>query len=152
MNARSLLIATFAFATTLVIGSSHSSPAQILPTTKPAEHVKIIQGPNVESAVPNMAILRWTSSNPGGPDEHYAVAHYGTDPGHLSETAKSHIRLNRNHPDTVFRVRLIGLKPQTTYYYWVTSMGADGINDPAKSDINQFTTPPPGKVIKPDTK
>jgi len=61
-----------------------------------------------------MAILRWTSSNPGGDDEHYALAHYGTDPGNLSETANL-IRLNRNHPDTIFRVRLVGLKPQTTY-------------------------------------
>ena len=67
--------------------------------------------------------------------------------GERSETAKSHIRLNRNHPDTIFRVRLVGLKPQTTYYYWVTSMGADGRNDSVKSGINQFTTPAPGKVI-----
>jgi hypothetical protein len=76
-------------------------------------------------------------------DEHYAVAYYGTDLGNLRETARSHIRLNRNHPETIFRVRLIGLKPQTTYYYWVTSMGADGKNDPVKSGINQFTTPAP---------
>jgi hypothetical protein len=94
-----------------------------------------------------MAILRWTSTNPGGDDEHYAVAHYGADPSRLNETAKSHIRLNRNHPDTVFRVRLVGLKPHTTYYYWVTSMGGDGRDDPVKSRINQFTTPRPGHVI-----
>jgi hypothetical protein len=98
-----------------------------------------------------MAILRWTSTNPGGDDEHLAVAHYGTNAGNLNQTAKSHIRLNRNHPETIFRVRLIGLKPETTYYYWVTSMGADGTIDPVKSGINQFTTPPPGKVIIVDT-
>jgi hypothetical protein len=121
--------------------------AQLLPPTKPAAHVKIIKGPALESAAPNMAILRWTSTNPGGDDEHYAVAHYGTDPHDLSEAARSHIRLNRNHPETIFRVRLIGLKPQTTYYYWVTSMGSGGRIDPVKSGINQFTTPGPGKVI-----
>jgi hypothetical protein len=44
-------------------------------------------------------------------------------------------------------VRLVGLQPQTTYYYWVTSMGADGKVDPVKSGINQFSTAAPGKVI-----
>jgi hypothetical protein len=130
-----------------IILSWNPSAAQLLPPTKPVEHVKIINGPALESAVPNMAILRWTSTNPGGDDDHFAVAHYGTDPGNLSETAKSHIRLNRYHPETIFRVRLVGLKPQTTYYYWVTSMGADGRNDPGKSSINKFTTPAPGRVI-----
>jgi hypothetical protein len=147
MYARRFLLATLAVATALAIGFSYPSPAQILPPTKPAEHVKIIHGPSLESAVPRMAILRWTSTNPGGDDEHYAVAHYGTDPRDLRQTAKSHIRLNRNHPETMFRVRLAGLKPQTTYYYWVTSMGSDGTNDGVKSGINQFTTPGPGKRI-----
>jgi phosphodiesterase/alkaline phosphatase D-like protein len=147
MNVRRFLLPTLAVVAAVVIGSSKPPAAQILPPAKPAEHVKIIHGPSLESAAPNMAILRWTSTNPGGDDEHYAVAHYGTHPGNLSQTAKSHIRLNRNHPDTIFRVRLVGLNPQTTYYYWVTSMGADGRNDPVKSGINHFATPAPGKVI-----
>jgi Purple acid Phosphatase, N-terminal domain len=75
-----------------------------------------------------------------GDDEHYAVAHYGTDPRNLNETAKSHIRLNRNHPETIFRVRIAGLKPQTAYYYWVTLMGSDGTNDGMTSGVNQFAT------------
>jgi Purple acid Phosphatase, N-terminal domain len=122
------------------------SGAQIPPPAKPAGHVKMIKGPELESAGPNMAILQWTSTNPGGDDEHYAVAHYGTDPRNLKETAKSLIRLNRYHPETIFRVRLVGLKPQTAYYYWVTSVGADGRSDPVKSKINKFTTPPHGAV------
>ena len=40
-----------------------------------------------------------------------AVAHYGTDPKDLSQTAKNHIRLNHGHPETIFRVRMEGLKP-----------------------------------------
>jgi hypothetical protein len=51
---------------------------------------------------------------PGGSDDHWAVAHYGTDPQNLNQMAKSHIRLNQAHPDTVFRVRVLGLKPGTT--------------------------------------
>jgi Purple acid Phosphatase, N-terminal domain len=146
MHAKRLLPTTLAIVAAVVI-TSKPAAAQLLPPTKPAEHVKIIHGPSLESAVANMAILRWTSTNPGGDDEHYAVAHYGTDPANLTQTAKSHIRLNRNHPDTIFRVRLVGLTPQTTYYYWVTSMGADGRNDPVKSGINQFTTPAPGQRV-----
>jgi Purple acid Phosphatase, N-terminal domain len=70
----------------------------------------------------DLAIIRWTTNSPGGSDDHFAVIHYGTDPMKLSQTAKSHIRLNRGHPQTIFRVRLDGLKPQTTYYYTVTSV------------------------------
>jgi len=100
--------------------------AQILPPQKRAEHVEITNAPELEWAVSYMAIVRWTTTNPRGDDEHYGVVHYGTDPDDLSQTAKGHIRLNRTHPETIFRVRLMGLKPQATYYYKVSSMGEDG--------------------------
>jgi phosphodiesterase/alkaline phosphatase D-like protein len=67
--------------------------------------------------------------------------HYGTDPKHLSETAKSHIRLNQNHSYTVFRVSVHGLQPQTTYYYTVDSMQATGQSDGVKSKLARFTNP-----------
>jgi phosphodiesterase/alkaline phosphatase D-like protein len=126
---------------------SNQSVAQILPPASKAAYVKIIEGPTLEMAHDDVAIVRWTSTNPGGDDEHYGIAHYGTDPHDLSQVAKSHTRLNRNHPETMFRVRLIGLKPDTTYYYWVTSMGSGGTNDGVKSGINHFTSPAPGKRI-----
>jgi Purple acid Phosphatase, N-terminal domain len=133
----------------LVGGVLSSSPAvaQLLPPTKQAEHVKIIKGPALEIALDSLAIVRWTSTNPGGDDDHFAIAHFGTDPSDLSQTAKSHIRLNRTHPETIFRVRISGLKPQTTYYYWVTSMGGDGKSDGVKSAVNKFTTPGAGQRI-----
>jgi Purple acid Phosphatase, N-terminal domain len=127
--------------------SSSPTAAQLLPPAKKAEHVKIIKGPALEIALDNLAIVRWTSTNPGGDDEHFAVAHYGTNPTDPSQTAKSHIRLNRAHPETIFRVRIINLKPQTTYYYWVTSMGGDGKSDGVKSAVNKFTTPARGQRI-----
>jgi hypothetical protein len=123
--------------------SSSPAVAQLLPPAKKAEHVKIIKGPALEIAVDNLAILRWTSTNPGGDDEHFAVAHYGTNRSDLSQTAKSHIRLNRTHPETIFRVRIPGLKPQTTYYYWVTSIGADGRSDGVKSPSTSSPLPLP---------
>ena len=39
------------------------------------------------------------------------------------------------------------LKPQTTYYYKVTSMGSGGKSDGVESAVNQFTTPAPGERI-----
>jgi phosphodiesterase/alkaline phosphatase D-like protein len=114
--------------------------SQASPTTKKAARVSIKHGPELEAATSHLAIITWTSNNPGGSPEHFAVAHYGTDAGKLTETAKSPIRLNPYHPDTVFRVRIDGLKPRTTYYYTVESMGADGANDGVKSPVKHFTT------------
>jgi phosphodiesterase/alkaline phosphatase D-like protein len=128
--------------------SSRSTVAQspytakdIPPPAKKAARVQITEGPALELFRNNEAIIRWISSNPGGTDEHFGLAKYGTDPNHLNLTAKSHIRLNRNHSYTVFRVRVDGLKPATTYYYTVDSMDADGTRDGVKSPVNQFTTP-----------
>jgi phosphodiesterase/alkaline phosphatase D-like protein len=122
------------------------APDQIIKPAPKAKHVEITQGPTLESAHDDVAIIRWTTNNPGGDDDHYAVVHYGTDPKDLSQTAKNHIRLNQSHPETIFRVRMDGLKPQTTYYYKVTSMGYDGVSDGVESSVNHFTTAAPGQV------
>jgi phosphodiesterase/alkaline phosphatase D-like protein len=114
---------------------------QILPPAKPAARVLITEGPAPESVRDNSAIIRWTSNNPGGSDEHFGVVHYGTNPEHLSQMAKSHIRLNQNHSYTVFRVRVDGLRPQTTYYYTVDSMQATGKSDGVNSNVYHFANP-----------
>src|SRR5216683_2273186 len=145
MNRLLLQLAITALAGSLLF--SNPIVAQILPPQNRAEHVQITKGPELESAVYYMAIVRWTTTNPRGDDEHYGVVHYGTDPEDLSKTARSHIRLNRTHPETIFRVRMQALKPQTTYYYKVSSMGADGQGDGVESPVNQFTTPAPGERI-----
>ena len=124
-----------------------ATKADILPPAKKASHVKIIQGPVLELATDFLVIVRWTSTNPGGDDEHFGVVHYGTSPSDLSQTAKTDTRLNRGHPETMFRVRMLGLKPRTTYYYWVSSIGADGRDDGVKSRVTKFTTPAPGQRI-----
>jgi phosphodiesterase/alkaline phosphatase D-like protein len=121
--------------------SSNPVLAQPSPTTPKTARIQITEGPALESSKDDWAIIRWTSNNPGGTDEHFGVVHYGTDPNNLSETAKSHIRLNPSHSYTVFRVRLNDLKPGTTYYYTVGSMGANGTDDGTKSGVKQFATP-----------
>ena len=145
MNRLILKLAIIAAAGSLLF----SSPivAQILPLQKRAEHVEITKEPELEIAYDDTAIVRWTSTNPRGDDEHFAVAYYGTDPNNLNQIAKSQLRLNRGHAETIFRVRMQGLKSQTTYYYKVSSMGADGEGDGVESPINHFTTPAPGERI-----
>jgi hypothetical protein len=114
--------------------------AQLIPSAKKTPHVQITEGPSLESAQDTWAIITWTSNNPGGSDEHFGVVHYGTDAKDLSQTAKSHIRLNQQHSYTVFRVRVLNLQPHTTYYYTVDSMNPDGTSDSVKSPVKQFAT------------
>ena len=111
------------------------------PANNNAARVQITEGPTLESFRNDEAIITWTSNNPGGADEHFGIVSYGTDRNQLNQTAKSHIRLNRNHSYTVFRVRVDGLKPGITYYYTVDSMGGDGTRDGVESTVYQFTTP-----------
>jgi hypothetical protein len=141
-------------AITAALGSLFSSSpivAQNPPPAPKAAHVEITKAPQLEIAIDNLAIIRWTTNNPGGDDDHLAVVHYGTDPKELNQTAKSPIRLNQTHPETIFRARLTHLKPETTYYYTVTSMGANGQSDGVESPVNKFTTPAPGERIVGDS-
>src|SRR3981189_1576389 len=104
MNKLLLKLAPIAAAGCLL--SSDPMPAQTSPTTQKAARVRIAQGPELELAKEHLTIIRWTTSNPGGSPEHYGIVHYGTDPKSLSQTAKSPIRLNPNHPSTIFRFPL----------------------------------------------
>jgi phosphodiesterase/alkaline phosphatase D-like protein len=115
--------------------------AQESPTTKKAATVRIIRGPEVERVDPDFAIVRWTCNNPGGSPEHEGVVRYGTDPKKLSQTAKSPVRLNPEHSHTVFRVRMNGLEPGTTYYYRIDSSESNGKADNVKSALKHFKTP-----------
>ena len=121
----------------------YSTPAgtQVSPTTNKVARVRLTQGPEIERADPDFAIIRWTSNNLGGSPEHYGIVRYGTNRMKLNQTAKSPIRLNPGHSYTVFRVRLEGLKPRTIYYYTVDSTEANGKDDGVESAVKHFTTP-----------
>src|SRR5439155_22901238 len=120
---------------------SMPAAAQVAPATKKTASVKITQRPEIEQANSYLTVVRWTTNNPGGSPEHYGVVHYGTNPKDLSQTAKSPIRLNPSHSDTVFRVRIQGLQPGTTYYYNVDSMEANGTSDGYNSKLKTFKIP-----------
>ena len=142
------LLLTLAITTTVGgLLASNPAAAQILPPAKRAERVEITKGPELELATDHLTIIRWTTNNPGGSDVHYGIVHYGTDPQDLSQTAKNPIRLNQGHQYTTFRVRIEGLKPQTTYYYTVTSEESNGTSDGVKSTVREFITPATGERI-----
>ena len=117
-------------------GSTHQGS-----TNPEGARLRIIQGPMIEGAPEHLTVVRWITNNPGGSPVHYGVVHYGTDAADLNRTAASPIRLNPDHSYTVFRVRMDGLKPQTTYYYSVDSTKANGNDDGVKSSIDHFTSP-----------
>ena len=137
MNKLLLRLAITATAGSLL--SLHPMVAQVSPTTPKTARVRITQGPEVELSKSFLTIIRWTTNNPGGSPEHYGIVHYGTDPKNLSQTAKSPNRLNAAHSSTIFRVRIEGLKPGTTYYYTVDSEEPNGKGDGVKSAVKQFT-------------
>jgi Purple acid Phosphatase, N-terminal domain len=147
MNRHDVKLAIAAAAASLLFSNpiaaqvSPYSPKELPPAPPPVARVRITQGPELEMARGNSAIIRWTSNNPGGSDEHFGVVHFGTNPKELSQTAKSPIRLNRNHSETIFRVRVLDLSPRTTYYYTVDSMQATGRSDGVKSPVAHFATP-----------
>ena len=108
-----------------------------VPTHKGAQ---LTAGPELESATDGLAIIRWTITNPGGTDLHYGIVHYGTDSKNLDQVAKSPNRRNPSHPDMNFRVRIVGLNSNTTYYYRVESAGATDVSDGVSSPVRTFKT------------
>ena len=108
-----------------------------VPTHKAAQFTA---GPELEVATDAFAIIRWTITNPGGTDLHYGVVHYGTDAKNLTQVAKSPNRRNPSHPDIIFRVRIMGLNSNTTYYYRVESAGATDVSDGVSSPVRTFKT------------
>jgi phosphodiesterase/alkaline phosphatase D-like protein len=108
-----------------------------VPTHKAAQ---LAAGPELETATDGLAIIRWTITNPGGTNLHYGVVHYGTDSKNLDQVAKSPNRRNPSHPDMNFRVRIMGLNSNTTYYYSVESAGATDVSDGVASPVRTFKT------------
>jgi len=107
---------------------------------KKVSRMQVVEGPVLESATHNSAIIRWKTNTGMSLIEH-SVVHYGTDPKDLSTKAESQNRWNRNLPYMIHRVNLMKLKPGTKYYYKVESVRGDGTPLGGKSNaVRQFTT------------
>ncbi|HWS61718.1 MAG TPA: fibronectin type III domain-containing protein [Steroidobacteraceae bacterium] len=133
-------ILTFAFviaAGLIPWGFADDAVMAAVPTHKA---VQLAAVPELESATDTSAIIRWTTINPGGTALHYGVVHYGTDAKNLTQVAQSPNRRNPSNPDMMFRVRIMRLNSNTTYYYKVESIGATGVSDGVPSSVKTFTT------------
>src|SRR3984885_9028524 len=133
-------ILTFAFviiAGLIPWGFADDAVMAAVPTHKAA---KLTAGPELETATETSAIIRWTTINPGGTALHYGVVHYGTDAKNLTQIAQSPNRRNPSDPDMIFRVRIMRLNSNTTYYFKVESAGATGASDGVSSSVKTFTT------------
>jgi phosphodiesterase/alkaline phosphatase D-like protein len=134
---------TFLEFTELENSKTHSAladRARAMAAAQGTESAKLTADPELEMATENMAIIRWTTTNPGGTALHFGIVHYGTDPANLSQVAKSPNRRNQSHPDMIFRVRIAGLNPQTTYYYTIESTSSTGVSDGVSSPVRTFKT------------
>ena len=118
-------------------GSADDAAMAAVPMHKAAQ---LSAGPELESATDTSAIIRWTTINPGGTALHYGVVHYGTDAMNLTQVAQSPNRRNPTNPDMIFRVRIMRLDSNTTYYYKVESTGATGASDGVSSSVKTFKT------------
>ena len=74
----SRLLAKLAIAGTVAGLLSNPIVAQILPPEKRAQHVEITKAPELELAHDDTAIVRWTTTNPRGDDEHYGPRSLGS--------------------------------------------------------------------------
>jgi phosphodiesterase/alkaline phosphatase D-like protein len=134
-------ILTFALVVTVAGLIRWRSADDLVMAAVPAHKAaRLTAGPELEVATDAFAIIRWTITNPGGTDLHYGVVRYGTDAKNLTQVAKSPNRRNPSHPDMTFRVRIMGLDPNTTYYYRVESAGATNSTDGVSSPVRTFKT------------
>jgi len=118
-------------------GLADDAATAAVPAHKPAQ---LTADPELESATDTSVIIRWTTVNPGGTALHYGVVHYGADAKNLTQVAQSPNRRNPSQPDMIFRVRIMSLNSNTTYYYTVESTGATGASDGVSSSVKTFKT------------
>jgi hypothetical protein len=110
------------------------------PASNTAARMRVIRGPELESATESSAIITWTT-NTGTSLIERSVVHYGTDPKNLNRRADSLNRWNQNLPSMIHRVSVMNLTPGTTYYYTVESVRGDDTPLGEKNNtINRFTT------------
>jgi phosphodiesterase/alkaline phosphatase D-like protein len=97
--------------------------------------VRIIDGPRVESAGNNSAVIAWTTNAASS-----SVVRYGPNPNSLNQTAQAPYADAEGAPQQTHRVRIDNLQPNTTYYFMVDSGQGEGTGTEAKSPVAQFKT------------
>jgi hypothetical protein len=97
--------------------------------------VRITQGPTVEGAGNDWAVIAWTTNTGGS-----SVVRYGTDPRNLSQTAQAPYADNDQTATQNHRVRIQGLRPGSRYYFIAVSGQGEGTGTQATSSVGEFET------------
>ena len=117
----------------LVLGLVAGAAAQLDHARHAA--VKIIDGPRVEGAGNDWAVIAWTTNEPSS-----SVIRYGTAAGALNQVAESPYADKAGANKQTHRVRITNLTPGTTYYFVVDSNQGEATGTQAMSSVSQFTT------------
>ncbi len=96
-------------------------------------NARITKGPVIEYVGPTDAVIAWSTNAKSS-----TVLRYGTAPNALDRKAE------KPWGGTNHRVKLTGLKPNTTYYFDVESEHALGTGTQAESTKASFRTPAKG--------
>ena len=109
------------------------APAPISPIGTASNAVQITNGPVVENVTDTTAEIAWSTNVNAG-----TTLHYGTDPGHLDQTA------GMPWGGLTHRVSLKNLNPNTSYYFRAESAQGQGTGTQAQAQQASFQTKPAG--------
>jgi phosphodiesterase/alkaline phosphatase D-like protein len=103
--------------------------AVVLAGAQTNTNLQITNGPTVEHADSNSAVVAWSTNTNAS-----TLLKYGTDPNNLNQTAEA------PWGGVTHRVTIHNLQPNTTYYFQVTSGQGQGTGTGATSSVSRFTT------------
>lgn len=96
--------------------------------------VQITNGPTIERANSNSAIIAWSTNQPSS-----SRVWYGTDKDNLTQLAEAPFSSGDTH-----RVEIKNLKPNTTYYFQLESQR--GLSEAEGKGVMSFRTPAQGQA------
>jgi phosphodiesterase/alkaline phosphatase D-like protein len=118
--------------TVLTVAVAYAAAA---PAPQAGQDIRITNGPVIEEATSNAAVIAWSTDVPSG-----SRVWYGTEKNNLTHSAEASDNGSKTH-----RVRINNLKPNTTYYFQVESSQRSGNRGEAESaGVRSFKTTAPG--------
>ena len=105
------------------------------PAPPAGQDIRITNGPVIEEANSNAAVIAWSTDVPSN-----SQVWYGTEKNNLTHSAEAPDSGSKTH-----RVRIVNLKPNSTYYFQVQSSQRLGNRGEAESaGVRSFKTTAPG--------
>jgi phosphodiesterase/alkaline phosphatase D-like protein len=111
------------------------SPSMAAQASTQSGAVQITNGPIIETADSNSAMIAWSTNQPSS-----SRVWYGTDANNLTQQAESPYATGTTH-----RVQLKNLQPNTTYYFQVESARGQSGPEAESQGVMSFKTPAQGQ-------